>query len=68
MIINIRLPDEAVKQMGVVMHDYFLCRHIGVCERCENVLGCECLVALRDACYGNSDNSNYVCEVTFNEE
>ena len=68
MIINIRVPDEAVKQMGVVMHDYFSCKHIGRCEMCENFLGCECLVALRDACYNNSDTSNYVCEVTFNEE
>lgn len=68
MIISIRVPDEAVKQIGVVLHDNFSCKYNGDCIPCENILGCECLVALRDACYNNSDTSNYVCEVTFNEE
>lgn len=70
MIINMRVPDEAVKEMGVLLRDYFYCKCIGDCEICDDVLGCECLVALREACC-DSDNigfSNYVCEVTFNEE
>jgi len=56
--------------MGVLLRDYFYCNCIGDCEICEEVLGCECLVALREACCDsdNSGFSNYICEVGFSEE
>lgn len=68
MIINMRVPDVAVEEIGNVLHGYFCCKYDDSCETCTNIIGCECLVALRDACYGNNDTSNYVCEVAFNEE
>ena len=68
MIINIRVPDVAVKEIAYVLRERLRCKFPDDCEMCKSIIGCECLCALRDACYNNSDTSNYVCEVTFNEE
>ena len=68
MIINMRVPDEAVKEIADVLCDRLKCKFPDDCEMCQCIIGCECLSALCDACYSNSDASNYVCEVTFNEE
>lgn len=68
MIINIKVPDEAVDQIGVILGGYFSCTVTFDCELCENSLGCECLKTIADACFNKCDTINYLCEVTFNEE
>ena len=68
MIINIRVPDEAVKQMGIILLNNFICVFPDDCENCKNIIGCECLKTLQGCCINNNDISNYVCEVAFNEE
>lgn len=68
MIINIRVPDEAVQQIGVVLGGYFSCRVEFTCETCENYLGCKCLETIADACFDNVNISDYLCEVTIDEE
>lgn len=68
MIINMKVPDEAVKELGILMRDNLHCNCIGDCETCKEIIGCECLSALREACYGGVDVCNSVCEVNFSEE
>lgn len=68
MIINMRVPNEAVKQIGFLLRKRFKCSFPGDCEICENIIGCECLKTLGDACCDNEDNYDYICEVTINEE
>jgi len=68
MVINIRVPDEAVRQISLVLRYHLKCSYPFDCQICNEIVGCECLKALADACSEINDVSNYVCEVSFNEE